>query len=70
VSGPVNAWGAAGFARRGPSRGVRDPLRVPHTMPGATAAEDAMEMLPCLALSPNPEDKKAFETARKRKGGQ
>ena len=26
-----------------------------------TAAEDAMEMLPCLALSPNPEDKKAFE---------
>jgi hypothetical protein len=36
----------------------------------ATAAEDAMEMLPCLALSPNPDDKKAFETARKRKGGQ
>jgi hypothetical protein len=35
-----------------------------------TAAEDAMEMLHCLALSPNPEDKKAFETARKRKGGQ
>jgi hypothetical protein len=39
-------------------------------MMDSTAAEDAMEMLPCLAMSPNPEDKKAFEAARKRKGGQ
>ena len=33
----------------------------------STPAEDAIEMLPCLALSPNPEDKKAFELARKRR---
>jgi hypothetical protein len=25
-----SAWGAAGVAGRGPSRGARDPLRVPH----------------------------------------
>ena len=32
-----------------------------------TPAEDTAEMLPCLGLSPNPEDKRAFETARKRR---
>ncbi len=30
------------------------------------AAEDAAEMLPCLSLSRDPEDRKAFEAARKR----
>ena len=30
------------------------------------SAEDAAEMLPCLSLSRDPEDKKAFEAARKR----
>jgi hypothetical protein len=30
------------------------------------AAEDAAEMLPCLSLSRDPEDRKAFETGRKR----
>ena len=32
-----------------------------------TPAEDTAEMLPCLSLSSNPEDKRAFETARKRR---
>ena len=32
-----------------------------------TPPEDTAEMLPCLGLSPNPEDKRAFETARKRR---
>jgi hypothetical protein len=32
-----------------------------------TPPEDTAEMLPCLGLSPNPEDKRAFEAARKRR---
>jgi hypothetical protein len=34
-----------------------------------TPAEDTVEMLPCLAVSPNPEDKRALELARKKRGG-
>ena len=53
-------------------QGVNDEAKVRFTRIRAlvlqpnVAPEDAAEMLPCLSLSRDPEDRKAFETARKR----
>src|SRR6185295_13881557 len=56
-----HAWGAAGFARRGPSRGARDPLRVP-TREGQDEGPQFPKKMPPLTLSLSPRERGPWAT--------